>query len=348
MLRDLQVKNYRCLQDFSVEGLAQINLIVGENNIGKTSLLEAIYLLSHHDDLAGASASLFEILQGRGEYSRKTKLDLASEEPKEFHLYPVSQLFYGHRINSEVGIQITTTTEVTKTLEIKISASPEGVRSLEFCDVKTSWSPGDFNIQENEQIETLQIFPKRSRPYRLLLSRRLRVEDLAVYWDKISLTPKEDSVLESLRILEPDVERIGFVLSKDRNMVQVQIRGYDHPVPLSSMGEGMRQLLTLAVALVTAEDGVLLVDDIDTGLYYETQVEVWRLIIKTAQQFNIQVFTTAHSWDCIDAFQEALAELKDMSIAKLFRIDRKHGKLRAVEYNAEELEKTLNQSTLIF
>ena len=45
MIRDLSIKNYRCFEDFYVDGLAQVNLIVGDNNSGKTSFLEAIYLL---------------------------------------------------------------------------------------------------------------------------------------------------------------------------------------------------------------------------------------------------------------------------------------------------------------
>lgn len=45
MLRDLTIQNYRCFKDFHIDGLARVNLIVGMNNSGKTSLLEAIYLL---------------------------------------------------------------------------------------------------------------------------------------------------------------------------------------------------------------------------------------------------------------------------------------------------------------
>ena len=64
MLRDLTIKNYRAFKDFSIDGLARVNLIVGANNSGKTSFLEAVYLLVNQ----GNPFSLLELLYYRGEY----------------------------------------------------------------------------------------------------------------------------------------------------------------------------------------------------------------------------------------------------------------------------------------
>jgi AAA15 family ATPase/GTPase len=109
------------------------------------------------------------------------------------------------------------------------------------------------------------------------------------------------------------------------------------------MGYGMNRILNLAIALVSTEKGVLLVDEIETGLHYEAQLDMWRLVLKTAKDLDVQVFATTHSWDCIAAFKEALQELEDQSVAKLFRLDSKYGKLRAVEYDAEEIRIAVNQ-----
>lgn len=122
------------------------------------------------------------------------------------------------------------------------------------------------------------------------------------------------------------------------------MRGQRDPFPLGSMGDGMRRILTLAMSAVTVENGFLLVDEIDTGLYYEVQADMWRLILKTAQQLNVQVFATTHSWDCVCAFQEALDNLEDRDIGKLFRLDMKYEKIRAVEYLAEDLKIALRQN----
>ena len=110
------------------------------------------------------------------------------------------------------------------------------------------------------------------------------------------------------------------------------------------MGDGMYRFLLLSLTIVTAENGVLLVDEIETGLHYEAQTDMWRLILETAKELNVQVFATTHSWDCIAAFQEALSQVEDKSIGKLFRLDNKYGNIRAVEYNAEDLDIAVRNS----
>jgi len=127
------------------------------------------------------------------------------------------------------------------------------------------------------------------------------------------------------------------------NTIKLKLKDQTELVPLSSMGDGMNRILTLAMALVSTEKGVLLIDEIETGLHYEAQLDMWRLVLKTAQDLDVQVFATTHSWDCIAAFKEALQELEDQSVAKLFRLDSKYGKLRAVEYDAEEIRIAVNQ-----
>ncbi|HFB66821.1 MAG TPA: DNA replication and repair protein RecF, partial [Aeromonadales bacterium] len=46
-LTQLQIKNFRNLEDTQLTPVQGVNLISGDNASGKTSLLEAIYYLSH-------------------------------------------------------------------------------------------------------------------------------------------------------------------------------------------------------------------------------------------------------------------------------------------------------------
>ena len=45
MLENFDVEDYRGFRKLHVEGLRRVNLIVGRNNSGKTSLLEAAHIL---------------------------------------------------------------------------------------------------------------------------------------------------------------------------------------------------------------------------------------------------------------------------------------------------------------
>src|SRR5262249_57748030 len=100
--------------------------------------------------------------------------------------------------------------------------------------------------------------------------------------------------------------------------------------------EGMDRLLGIALALVNAKDGILLIDEIESGLHYSVQPDVWRLVFATVQRLNVQVFATTHSWDCIAAFQQAAEENKDEE-GLLIRLENKKGKIVATEFDERRL-----------
>jgi predicted ATPase len=90
MLKTLRIENFRCFQTFELQQLGRLNLLVGMNNSGKTSILEAIQLLSAQLNLE----ALREVMIGRGEY-------ILSDEPTRNRELDISHLFYGHEV--EVG-----------------------------------------------------------------------------------------------------------------------------------------------------------------------------------------------------------------------------------------------------
>lgn len=51
-MKSLYIKNYKNLRELSIDSLARVNLIVGCNNVGKSTLLEAvsIYLANGNDE----------------------------------------------------------------------------------------------------------------------------------------------------------------------------------------------------------------------------------------------------------------------------------------------------------
>jgi hypothetical protein len=167
----------------------------------------------------------------------------------------------------------------------------------------------------------------------------------ASLWDQIIRAPeKEQIVVRALQILEPSSEDIRFTSQRTAGGVFVKLRHLPNRVTLSSLGEGMRRILALILSAVTMEHGVLLIDEIDTGLYHRAQTDMWRLLIETAQRLNVQIFATTHSWDCVEAFQEALAEQAEQSPGRLFRLEEWQGGIRAVLYDAEDLAVVIRQA----
>lgn len=352
MLRDITIHNYRCFKDFHIDGLAQVNLIVGMNNSGKTNLLEAAYLLVSQGNIL----DLFDVLINRGEIINPLER-FAKNQALKLDLDRVRHIFYDRNIirNEVINIQSTQDNQLLFKAEPEFVVDP--VHPFENIKIIFSYKPDipfGFTLDTDGLIRRHFLDPQQANQdlaitstYKSILlgTTNLKFEQLDLLWSQITLTPKEESVIKSLQILEPQIEGINFIRDEtSHSSIILKVRGSRNPIPLVSMGEGMRRILNLAMAAVTVENGFLLVDEIETGLYHQTQTDMWRLILEVAQQLNIQVFATTHSWDCVCAFQEALDELEDKSIGKLFRLSQKGDTIRPVEYTPDELSVAVRQS----
>lgn len=91
MIRTLEIKNYRTFADFKLQDAARVNLLVGTNNSGKSSLLEAIYLLTGESPLA----NLRYILNERGEVALRmsdlcSSISASSERSSRSSAWPLN------------------------------------------------------------------------------------------------------------------------------------------------------------------------------------------------------------------------------------------------------------------
>ena len=178
----------------------------------------------------------------------------------------------------------------------------------------------------------------------LVPTQSLSEPEIDLLWNKIALTSLEDNVIKALRIIGPKIERLTLFNSlngaQPGRIPMVRVAGDNKPIPLLSLGEGVNRLFNIALALVNAQNGLLLIDELESALYYAIQPDVWRIIFDLAQRLNIQVLVTTHSWECIDAFQIAANENENVE-GLLFSLRNKKGKpgeVVAILYEEEELE----------
>ena len=212
----------------------------------------------------------------------------------------------------------------------------------------------DYNIGLEIRIgSSSYTFPlNRERPYRMLLrtvgyidnfqfikTKNIDRDINGKLWDNITLSDKEAYVIDALRIIEPEVERIAFIEEGTRERAAVvKSKANNSVVPLKSMGDGINRILTIILALVNADNGYLLIDEFENGLHHSVQEKLWEIIFYLSKKLNVQVFATTHSEDCIRGFEEALNGNKDKLDGKLIRLDLKKGVIRPVEFNSEELK----------
>lgn len=102
MIRSLQLENYRGFRHFEMHGLSRVNLIVGTNNAGKSSVLEAIHVVESPADIR----PLWSTLTRRGEDTEEREAGAIIRRQVE-----VRRLFHGHEINIGTDLRIRTQTD---------------------------------------------------------------------------------------------------------------------------------------------------------------------------------------------------------------------------------------------
>ena len=80
----------------------------------------------------------------------------------------------------------------------------------------------------------------------------------------------------------------------------------------------------------------MLIDEAENGIHYSLQRDFWRMVLQTAQENDVQVVATTHSWGCIKGFAQAAIQPEGAD-GVLVRLSRQYGDLGAVEYSKEEL-----------
>ena len=155
-------------------------------------------------------------------------------------------------------------------------------------------------------------------------------------WKIAQRVHRSEDVVAELQVIWSDV-RDMHLESSTTTRHDILMRLGHREIPLSTLGEGVYRIFCVAASLAAAKGLHLLVDEIDTGLHYSRLADMWRMVIKSAIDLDVQVFATTHSLDCIRALDEACAHADEYAAeVALFSIDRRMDE--AVRYDGKELD----------
>lgn len=364
MLTTLRLQGYRGFASYRLDGLTRVNLLVGRNNCGKTSILEAVDLLVAQGD----PFVLRNAATRRSEHSAYETIDREKEwSPAKFifTIPSVAHTFLGHRCEPGVRFEISAGDDLRVCYEI-VSAdlvADDGRRPDPLSGMGLATAFGlRIRTQHSENGETdglpvigvtrngelLRLiewhrgldFPKA--PAVFLGIDSWTSKELRAMWDDTIRRGREQKIVHAMRLLDSELESIHFLTGSEADGgILVGRRGISDRLPIGSLGEGVRRILALSLALTTAR-GYLLVDEVDTGLHWTVLDHMWRLVLATAKTLNVQVFATTHSYDCIRGLAAAVQAEPDfhheVSVHKV------HTALeQSVRLSAEDLQTAIEQ-----
>ena len=315
MIEIIDIRNFKSIKSASIRGVQKVTLVGGKNNCGKTTLLEAIGMLFGMQD---------PNIIGRQLGSRG--VNFVSPEP-EFMWGPV---FHNFDLNGDIDISAGA---ANKLQSIKVKYKHNSRRILQ------SFSPaqsGPFFPHGQPLIPTQQsvpvqdsldfIFSERGktvcishlyrngpnielhlekpyqgviRPPALFLARiRSDQEEDAERFGRLDLEGRLVDIVDILCKIEPSIRSLSLIRNANTSLIYADV-GIGRKVPVVYMGDGVSRLLSIALAIATSKDGVVLVDEIENGIHHSVITRIWEALFFASEKFNCQIIATTHSLECL-------------------------------------------------
>ncbi len=271
MLNKIEIVDYKCFKNFSLDGFGRVNLIGGKNNIGKTVFLEACYIVLYSKNIDAFAASLISVKYMRNNINMLTKMMTGIiKEPID-----LLKMINDYLQNTQ-SIAINS---LDNNVEYKFLDN-EGQKEYYFKvkDKKLKINVNSFSIYKNihSNINFIDSF-------------RWSDTELIEAYESIQKNDKEDYLND--QILKFDETITSFKIIGDKPQCKKEGNYYD----LSDFGDGLKHYISIICALYACENGQLFIDEIDNGIHYTQLEAIWKIIFEVSKEVNCQVFATTHS-----------------------------------------------------
>ena len=280
-----KVENFKRFESFEMNNIGQFNLILGDNNVGKTSVLEAL---------------LFDL-----------------ENANQFRDNLLTVLYEFRKIgeNIENPLQLFITQESKHQEEFFITVS--NVKKT-IC-ISTMYPFNDFDIPENFISEDEVLIgllgkydaerAKENTPY---IPFHIGYDnDLITYFSKFIQFKRNTrkDIIEALKVIIPTIESLEISMPElNSPILLVAQSNKNEMMPLSMFGEGAIKLFRILAKIIVHKGKRLMIDEIDAGVHFKKFKDFWRTILLATKQNEVQIFATTHNLECLQAFKEVLEE----------------------------------------
>ncbi len=345
LFKNINIHNFRNIKSLVIENIKQVNLITGRNNCGKTSVLEAIFLLigMSNPQLLLKIHSFRNLMLTEDEDFKYLFKDLdfsknptiGGELDSEKRMLEIKAIYPKF---AQIFPQVSGKLQLSKD-EFLSNASTSTVDGADIEGLRFSFNiNGENNFEAEIRLKQGQITfsPYNEKLRASFINPSTVMMDLDRRLDKIVVRKDLKTIINALREIEPNLSDIRMGA---RGMVYADI-GIDKLVSINVMGDGIRRILAILAIISESKNGILLIDEVENGLHYRTLSILWRAIFKMALDNNVQLFITTHSYECIEAFTQVYQEQKldiGENFISLFRIGNNQGEHRAFQYEADTL-----------
>lgn len=303
MIENFNIKNFRGIKELSIEKLGRINIILGNNNSGKTSVLDAIMLFS-----GATNPRLAVTINWARQYAK------ISDEMLHINFYdmnPENRIVLSGRYNDskERTLRINYVEEETDSISEENVSSNEKHLYLNFAANVCGKTYHTQLTYPGEQPDSASItFLKKSEYTEELVCHYLPSSESynnnVKLFSELLLDKQEKAIIKSLREIEPDLKDI--IVANDNLYADL---GQERRIPIQVLGDGIRKIISILINIYKVRNGgILLIDEIDNGLHYKSMPTLWKSILSMTRKYDVQLFATTHNIDSLRALNHTLGE----------------------------------------
>jgi hypothetical protein len=334
IITGLSVRRFKGFDHLEIEQISRVTLLGGRNNVGKTSVLEA--LMMFHDSLNPQMILRQFAMRGVG---------IIPFEPQSMW----APVFFDYNLEQqvEIAIVINDEKEILKfsynpDFEAPTITARDAPPGFIATQIRTDQKPVPsyslditYESKSNSYVSHLlmglgylELRTEKTRfhlrPVTFITARTpVNPAEDARRFGQLDIIGKQNSIVNFLTIIEPRLKSLSSVTIGDTSLIHGDI-GLSRKIPVSYMGDGMARLLSIILAIATTQNGVVLIDECENGLHHSIMPKIWHAIGQAAREYNCQVICTTHSYECVAAAEEGMAGdlTKDFCYVRIDRDDK--------------------------
>lgn len=320
-ITEIEIKNFKCFENFKANGFKRVNLIVGKNNVGKTALMEACWIYEQNKN----SRSLIEAF-----VNMVNTLTLIKE--------------FRHLLNDDHHDLPFAFSLLKKFNRLLIKSNNKWVKlNIETNNLEVKVSINDFEIDAsltNSHLFEEMLSDKKNFSTNFIASCQIDNDLMISLYDLIKEHRKKERLNQYINEFDPNILEFEII----KNLPKVFLASRQQFEEIAELGHGLKRYVAIISALLVCQESCLFLDEIENGIHYTQLDRLWQIILTLAEELNCQVFATTHSKECLESFYNVSKKMayKNISIFKMTQL--KNGQISASVYDYELLENSLEQN----
>jgi len=322
-IKNIEIKNFKCFEDFKAEGFGRVNLIGGKNNVGKTAFMESLFIASESiyiEDVLDDIIPFLRIESLRGIVN--------IEDILVADIIGIFDKYQNFSIKTNNAL-------------MSLIIKKQGVEEKFLINSK------DHGLSRRLNKEKVRV---KKKLYNFIPSYMIGDSLIVSIFDKIKEQRKREKLNQFLNQFDKNILEFDVIENRPQVFLENQERFQD----VAELGHGLKRYIAIIGSILINKNGFLFLDEIENGVHHSQLDKLWNIILTLAKEQNVQVFATTHSDECIRALVTANTEdvksyqpkehvLKDDEI-QFIELGRVDGKVDSIIFDFKELENEVAQN----